>query len=845
MRTLGAALLGLLLALTYLLVQGAGPDTVQHERTLDALGSLDLNNAALQRDVLRSRAGLTNSYDPLVQTVTTLQAAAAALRPAGEIADGEARAAIDGDVGRLIAAIGDQEVLVDDFKSSNALLHNSLNYFSHTARQIDQADGVRQTALASEIGSLASAMLIFAADPRDEMAAQIAASLDRLGTLDVPPGTAPDVEALVTHGHLILTTLPMVDGLVARLQAAPIAAQVQAIRQGYFSAYGRAATRAMVVRILLYVAAVGLAAYVCYLFLRLRANARALEKRLALENLIATISTDFINLPRDRLDDGIEQALARLAEHMLFDRAHIFVWGLDAASGGREYAWSQPRIPDAIDAGRQLLDLANARPPPAEADDGLIHVPSVAALPGGPLKDRLAALGLRSWLSIPLGKAGRRTGVLMFVGVTAEKRWSTGDVALLRTAAESFANAIERERGEAEREALEAQLAQSQRLESLGALAGGIAHEFNNILGAILGYGELALATLKRSGATRQYVRQIMTAGTRAQTVIDQILAFSRRRERRYRAIHPEPVVAEALDLLRASLPATIILHRRFEAEGVAIRGDVTELQQIVMNLCTNAAHAMAGQGRVEIGLEPAAVAAETVLSHGHLAPGDYVRLSVKDSGHGIDAAVMKRIFEPFFTTKAAGSGTGLGLPTVYGIVTAQGGAMNVHSRPGAGSTFEAYLPRTDEPVASEEEIEAAPIQQGRGETILVVDDEGPLVQLLEEILAALHYEPVGYDSSTAALAAFRADPGRFDLVLTDALMPAMTGLELAAALRLVRPDLPIVLMTGHLDGLDPSQLREVGIRDVLKKPLRSRLLAESLAACLAGAAPAAERDRA
>jgi len=842
MRTLGIALLALLLALTYLVVQGATPDAAQHERTLDALRALDLNNAALQRDVLRSRTGLLRTYDPLVHSVAALRQAAASLKTAGDIADGDTRAVLDQDVAQLTAAVDDQEGLVDDFKSSNALLQNSLSFFNHTARQLDQAEGVRQTALASEIGSLASAMLLFAADPRSEMAAELSAALDRLRSLDVPAAAAPGVDALVTHGHLILATLPTVDGLVVRLQTAPIATQAQTIKQAYFAAYGTAATRALYFRLLLYAAAVGLAAYVCYLFLRLRANARALEKRLALENLIATISTDFINLPRTSLDDGIEQGLARLAEQMLFDRAHIFVWGLDTAP--REYSWSQPQVPNAADTGRMLLDLANDWPLSAAVDDGTIHVPSVLALPDGPIKDRLALLGLRSWLSIPLGKAGGRSGVLMFEGVTAEKRWSTGDVALLRTAAESFANAIERERSEVQREALQIQLAQSQRLESLGALAGGIAHEFNNILGAILGYGELALSTLTRAGSTQQYVKQIMTAGTRAQSVIDQILAFSRRRERRTRAIRPEPVVAEALELLRASLPPSIALHRRFAAGDAAILGDVTELQQIVMNLCTNAAHAMSGQGRVEIGLDLARIPSDTVLSHGPLGAGDYVRLSVSDTGHGIDAAVMKRIFEPFFTTKAVGSGTGLGLPTVYGIVTGQGGAMNVHSLPGVGSTFEAYLPLTEDPVVDEEELAEASSLWGRGETILVVDDEKPLVLVLEEMLAALRYEPVGFDSSAAALAAFRADPDRFDLVLTDALMAEVTGIELAREVHRLRPGLPILLMTGHFGGLDAAEIEDAGILKVLRKPLRSRLLAEGLSSCLAPAAPPASSER-
>jgi signal transduction histidine kinase/ActR/RegA family two-component response regulator len=424
--------------------------------------------------------------------------------------------------------------------------------------------------------------------------------------------------------------------------------------------------------------------------------------------------------------------------------------------------------------------------------------------------------------------AGENLG---FVALDAanETQWRDDDIAQFRTAADIFANAIARERSETEREALQARLNQSQRLEAIGTLAGGIAHEFNNILGAILGYGEMALAALQRRSPARAHVGQIMVAGERAQDVVEQVLAFGRQHERRHRPIRAEPVVAEAIELIRASFPSTLSVHAKLRAGDAAMMGDPTELQQVVMNLGTNAAHAMEGQGVIELALDEIDAGDALTLSHGSLAAGRHIRLAVRDTGHGIDKATMERIFEPFFTTKPVGEGTGLGLSTVYGIVTEHGGAMQVESGPEKGTTFEVYFPRIDADI-QEEAAPAAPVRLGHGEAVLIVDDDRSLVLLGEEMLAALGYEPVGFDHGQAALAAFRADPERFDLVLTDEVMPEMTGTELAETLRDIRPGVPIVLMTGYGRAPQSHRLQAAGIREVLRKPLRSKDLAECLA---------------
>ena len=245
----------------------------------------------------------------------------------------------------------------------------------------------------------------------------------------------------------------------------------------------------------------------------------------------------------------------------------------------------------------------------------------------------------------------------------------------------------------------------------------------------------------------------------------------------------------------------------------------------------------MNGRGLLELGLDTVDAVRRLTLSHGGLPAGRYIRLAVSDTGHGMDQATIERIFEPFFTTKPAGQGTGLGLSTVHGIVTGLGGAMNVRSRPGEGATFEIYIPRLERAAPLDAETAIDPARRGHGETILFVDDDRSLVLLGEEMLAALGYEPVGFDNSKAALAAFRVDPGRFDLLLTDEVMPEITGIELADTCHQIRPDLPILLMTGDIRPLRPERIRAAGIREILRKPLLAAQLGECLARHLDGQA--------
>jgi PAS domain S-box-containing protein len=385
---------------------------------------------------------------------------------------------------------------------------------------------------------------------------------------------------------------------------------------------------------------------------------------------------------------------------------------------------------------------------------------------------------------------------------------------------------------QSDRERLEAQLRQSQKMEAMGTLAGGIAHDFNNILGAILGYGELAQQQSVPDTPLRRYVDNVMHAAHRAKALVDRILGFSRSGLGELDHVHIQSVIEETLELIAASLPADIRLEKTLIAGDAALIGDSTQLHQVAMNLCTNAVHAMEHGGILHVLLERVDLAEAQTVSRGTLSPGPYIRLVIKDTGVGIPPDVVERIFDPFFTTRGVGKGTGLGLSLVHGIVTDLGGAIHVESAMGEGTSFEIWLPVTTE--VGKPPVEAArQLPRGRGETVMIVDDEPTLVALAEEMLAGLCYEPVGFESSRLALQAFAAKPERFDIVLTDEAMPELVGTELAREIRLLRPDIPIILMSGHGGAPLAQRAATIGVQEVLHKPLQRMDLAESLARAL------------
>ncbi|MCK9296729.1 MAG: cache domain-containing protein [Desulfobulbaceae bacterium] len=371
---------------------------------------------------------------------------------------------------------------------------------------------------------------------------------------------------------------------------------------------------------------------------------------------------------------------------------------------------------------------------------------------------------------------------------------------------------------------VEAMFRQSQKMEAIGTLAGGIAHDFNNILSAIFGFAEIAkLETVENSGVHR-CLAKILEAAGRARDLVKQILTFSRQTDIKPRPIQPKIIVKETLKLLEASLPSTIEIRSNLQANE-AVMADPTSIHQIIMNLCTNAGHAMRKNGGIlDISLLSVELDHDFARVHPEIKPGQFLRLTISDTGHGMSHDVKERIFDPFFTTKGEGEGTGMGLSVVHGIIRSLGGTIVVYSEPGKGSSFSVYLPIHSRQQAKQEEHEE--IIPGGKEHIVFVDDEEFIVDIAQQMLEMLGYRVVGKTDSREAFAYFKEHAGEVDLVITDFTMPHMTGLDLAKEIRKIRPELPILLCTGYNTGFSEAELKEAGINAFILKPVVRKELA-------------------
>jgi PAS domain S-box-containing protein len=386
-----------------------------------------------------------------------------------------------------------------------------------------------------------------------------------------------------------------------------------------------------------------------------------------------------------------------------------------------------------------------------------------------------------------------------------------------------------RQQAEAERQRLETQLHQMQKMEALGTLAGGIAHEFNNILMAILGYTQLATSQVPPASAVSQYLQEVHTAGQRAKELVQQILTFSRPHDHSREPIELSGVIQDALKFLRASLPTTIEMRQHIALETGTVLANANQMHQVLMNLCANAAYAMRETGGIlKIGVDAVEIDATVEASPPALHSGSYVRMRVRDTGAGIPVDVVDRVFEPFFTTKGIGEGTGMGLAIVHGIVTSHGGAITVQSTLGEGTTFTLYLPQMAQDPAPPSAPPAPIVPPGKGR-LLLVDDEEMLARLGQALLERLGYEVVAHSSSLAALEAFQAEPSRFDLIITDQTMPVMTGATLVAELRHIRPDIPIILCTGFSHLMNAEKAEALGVDAFVLKPGVTQELAATI----------------
>ncbi len=383
---------------------------------------------------------------------------------------------------------------------------------------------------------------------------------------------------------------------------------------------------------------------------------------------------------------------------------------------------------------------------------------------------------------------------------------------------------------------IERQLQQAQKTESLGLLAGGIAHDFNNVLFGMIGYLQLTLEKLPKEEKVYRWTKEVFQGAMRASDLVNQILTFSRRSDVKLQALEIHLVVSEALKLVKSTLPASIRIRQKIDKKCGTVMADPTQIHQIAMNLITNAYHAMQENGgTLNVSLASVLLDADDLDSKGlNLGPGEYVCFTVEDSGVGITPHVMGHIFDPYFTTKKKDKGTGLGLAVVYGIVTGYGGDITVSSIPGEGSVFEVYLPKIESTGEDQSEEEDASFLGG-DERILFVDDENVVVQMAAELLGAMGYEVTVATSGEEALEGFQETPAYFDLVITDLTMPGITGIELARELMKIRPDIPLILCTGFSEDISEEEVKSLGFREYIKKPILRDLLAKAIRDILDG----------
>jgi signal transduction histidine kinase len=804
----------LLALLTWLLMRGIVTDAAAYSTTLRIFDDFALAEASLERDVLRARAGLLLDYDPLVRSSEQIAAAVSQLR---EQATSEG---LDtGPVDRLAAATKIEETLTERFKSDNALLRNSLSYVSLLSASPGWHDrDSRLRALATDV-----LQLTLDSSARAQQAVE-----ERLLDLAVQPPAEADqgtAQALASHARLLKILLPSVDDTLRGLLAVQTGEPLEETRAEFARSHAASESSAQRFRLFLYATSVLLALALIDLGRRLRARAVALRRRAAFEHLIAGHSARLINCPPGETKARLERALADFGRTIEADRAYIVL----GENPIRVYAWSEDRAPYPPRWPEAALSLPDEFKP---VGLDTINVPDVALLPPGSAQKTLDTFGARAWACVILRRPGWKQGILGFDRLQPAHGIYFPREAV-RLAGDALADALARELGEREKAKLTERLERALRLQIVGQLASGVAHNFNNIVSAILGYSEMASSEVEPGGKAARRIAEIEKAAERGRDLVDSILTFGRRSDARSSLISIAELLSETESLLRASLPSSVELVFAGVPAGLAVFGERAQLQQVIVNLCRNAAQAMDESGRIDVSADTQHLMTARVFITGELEPGSYARIAVSDAGPGFREEVAKRLFEPFFTTRPAG--TGLGLATVRKIVRDHDGAVDVASAPGKGSCFEVWLPAADTDESTTVTGKAvAPPRLGRGETVLIIHDDRDSLLGDEEILAALGYEPIGFDRPADAIAAVRSEPTRFDAVLIG-VASVRDALDLAYTLHGISPTQPILLARSSLDiGVDT--LVRAGVADLVRRPLVGAELASVLARCLASA---------
>ena len=601
---------------------------------------------------------------------------------------------------------------------------------------------------------------------------------------------------------------------------------------------------------------------------------RKIEKnltyRLDFETLLFEMSSLFINLKTAQINEQISLALKSIAAFFAAESGFVYRISDHGTKFFNSHGWFSDQLNSNMEEFRELDASTMPWWVGRLSSNNMIVVSSVEKLTdeAAAEKELLLSAGINSIVSIPMSVGGAITGFMGVGCVQNERNWSTDEVALLQAVGQIVTNALQRKQTEealqrscddledrvaertkdlakankslqqeiadrkqmeAEKEELTEQLIYAQKMEAIGTMAGGIAHDFNNILMPIIGYAELTQHNLSPESENHDNLHQIIAASLRAKELIKQILTFSRQVDHDSKPINLEPLVKETLKLIRASLPSTIEIRESIDPDAGAIMGNPTQIHQLLMNLCTNARHAMRERGGIlTITVQEIRHQGGAASVGAEVPPGSYVCLGVSDTGQGIQKSLQKRILEPYFTTKAPDEGTGLGLSVVHGIVKKHGGHLTFSSEVNEGTAFQILFPKlsasmTDEIVKQERTV------HGGTEQIWLLDDDHAIALMEQKMLQNLGYTARAFTRCDQFIDEFKKNGEHVDLVITDMTMPIMTGADLARELIDLRPDIPIILCTGFSEGINADKAKEIGIREYLMKPVVMKELAETV----------------
>jgi signal transduction histidine kinase len=805
----------LLSLLTWLLVNGLDLDSARFDRELRALDDFSRFERGINREILSARAGLSRSYDPLVRMTEAYDDALDRLREAAGPASEESAA-----IEVLAATAERQHKLIEQFKSRNALLRNSFAYFGLLSAHLAASD---YGPLVAVTGALAAAMLHLTLDTSPAAAREVQNRLNELASLQRPAGDADTIQAVIAHGGVLHDLLPATDAVLKGLVTAASNREQEAVRSLVLKRQLAAQAAAGRYRLFLYATSLLLLAAFVYFGLQLRARAIALKRRSAFEHVIASISTRFINSQHHDIAEHVESALGKLAECIGADRAYFVV----AVESRQVYRWSRGGVELPQAWPMRALQLVSRFD---RGENGIVHIPRVRPSDPYDTVNLLADAGLHGWLCIPNTSEKKADAILGFDSLRAGTLTPWTEFTLFLTAFDAIANAVSRVALEREKERLEASLQQARRMETIGTFASGIAHNFNNIVGAILGYTEMADTDVESGGGSAGNLVEIRRAGERARELVNQILTFGRRGKGRRERICVKALVAETQTLLAASLPSHVGITVSEPSNMAIVSAEPAQLQQVILNVCYNAAQAMEKPGVIAVQIERQEVTERLRVGQMRIGPGQFVTISISDPGRGMEAATLERIFDPFFTTRP--DGNGLGLATVREIVQGLDGGIEVQSTPGVGTRFDIWLPS----VPSSEPISVQPtpgtISRGVGETILVLEKDRGRLFRYEEIVAALGYEPVGF-TTLREVALADAARARFDAALVCHQPGTNSALDVAAVLHDIAPALPIILVTPSARDLEAPILVNSGISEVVHDPVTSGELAGALSRCL------------